>query len=141
MKIGLYGIGLDTYWPQFKGLRARLTGYQRQIAKQIESFGADVVDAGLVDNPARAQAAASLFRREEVDVIFLYVSTYALSSTVLPVVQRAGVSRCVYPARESGHDLETVRAKSGRDVLRQFAPACGRIARADDAHGLGAKAA
>lgn len=91
MKIGLFGVGLDTYWPQFKGLRARLTGYQRQIARQIESFGAEIVDAGLVDGPAKARAAASLFRREEVDIIFLYVSTYALSSTVLPVVQRAGV--------------------------------------------------
>ena len=31
------------------------------------------------------------FRREDVDLIFLYVTTYALSSTVLPVVQRAKV--------------------------------------------------
>ena len=32
-----------------------------------------------------------LFRREEVDLIFVYVSTYALSSTVLPVAQATGV--------------------------------------------------
>ena len=31
------------------------------------------------------------FRRADVDLIFLYVSTYALSSTVLPVVRRAKV--------------------------------------------------
>ena len=30
-KIGLFGIGLDTYWPQFKGLKNRLVGYQKQI--------------------------------------------------------------------------------------------------------------
>ena len=91
VRVGLYGIGLDTYWPQFKGLRQRLVGYQRQIAGQIKSYGADVVDAGLVDNPIAAREAASLFRREEVEFIFLYVSTYALSSTVLPVVQHVGV--------------------------------------------------
>jgi hypothetical protein len=45
----------------------------------------------LVDNPDAAREAASLFRREEVDFIFLYVATYALSSTVLPVVQHLGV--------------------------------------------------
>ena len=28
VKIGLFGIGLDTYWPQFHGLKERLEGYQ-----------------------------------------------------------------------------------------------------------------
>jgi len=32
-----------------------------------------------------------LFRQQEVEVIFLFISTYALSSTVLPVVQKAKV--------------------------------------------------
>ena len=91
VRIGLFGIGLDTYWPQFPGLLGRLTGYQRQIAGQLRQYGADLADAGLVDNPTKAREAASFFRREEVDLIFLYISTYALSSTVLPVVQQARV--------------------------------------------------
>lgn len=37
MKIGLYGIGLDTYWPQFKGLYERLTGYQARLAIGFEA--------------------------------------------------------------------------------------------------------
>lgn len=90
-KIGLFGIGLDTYWPQFHGLLDRLTGYQKEIAARLRGFDAELVDAGMVDNPDKARAAASLFRQEEVELIFLYVSTYALSSTVLPVVQRARV--------------------------------------------------
>lgn len=92
VKIGLFGIGLDTYWPQFKGLREKLVGYQNQIGRRIKAGGGvELVDAGLVDSPEKAQAAASLLRRSEVDLIFLYISTYALSSTVLPVVQRVGV--------------------------------------------------
>jgi L-arabinose isomerase len=90
-KIGLFGIGLDTYWPQFDGLLERLTGYQNEIAARLRSFGVELVDAGMIDTPDKARAAASLFRREEVELIFLYVSTYALSSTVLPVVQQARV--------------------------------------------------
>ena len=27
VRIGLFGIGLDTYWPQFAGLKERLEGY------------------------------------------------------------------------------------------------------------------
>ncbi len=90
-KIGLFGIGLDTYWPQFEGLLDRLMGYQRRIADRLESCGVALIDAGMVDNPEKARRAASLFAREEVEIIFLYVSTYALSSTVLPVVQKARV--------------------------------------------------
>ncbi len=90
-RIGLFGIGLETYWPQFDGLLDRLTGYQQVIAQRLRELGADVVDAGMVDLPGKARQAASCFRREEVDLIFLYVSTYALSSTVLPVVQEVGV--------------------------------------------------
>jgi len=45
----------------------------------------------MVDSVEKAREAAALFKREDVELIFLYVSTYALSSTVLPVVQKAGV--------------------------------------------------
>ncbi len=90
-RIGLFGIGLDTYWPQFDGLLERLTGYQNRIAERLRGMNVHLVDAGMVDNPEKALRAASLFRREEVELIVLYVSTYALSSTVLPVAQRVGV--------------------------------------------------
>ena len=91
VRVGLFGIGLDTYWPQFGGLLDRLTGYQKQIASRLRGYGVQLVDAGMVDNTEKAHAAASLFRQKEVEVIFLYISTYALSSTVLPVVQKARV--------------------------------------------------
>jgi L-arabinose isomerase len=91
-RIGLFGIGLDTYWPQFNGLKERLEGYQAEIKRRIvELSGTDVVDVGLVDSPERAAHVGREFRTRDVDAIFLYISTYALSSTVLPVVQRAGV--------------------------------------------------
>ena len=87
-KTGLFGIGLDTYWDQFDGLLERLKAYQKQIADKMESFGAEVVDAGLVDSPEKAKEAGDYLKKNDVDIVFLYVSTYALSSTVLPVVQK-----------------------------------------------------
>ena len=91
VKVGLFGVGLNTYWPQFEGLHERLIGYQNEIALRIKSFGVDVVDAGLVDCPEKAVDAANLMRKEGVEIVFLFISTYALSSTVLPVVQRLRV--------------------------------------------------
>ena len=91
LRIGLFGIGLDTYWPQFAGLKERLEGYVARVSQQLERPGVEIVNLGLVDNPDRAYEAGRAFRRADVDLIFLYVTTYALSSTVLPVVRRAKV--------------------------------------------------
>lgn len=91
MKLGLFSIGLDTYWPQFNGLRDRLNGYHREIHDRLAALSAEVTDAGMVDTVPKAHDAASLFRRGEVDLIVLFLSTYALSSTVLPVVQKVKV--------------------------------------------------
>lgn len=90
-KVGFFSIGLDTYWGQFKGLKQNLLGYHSQICKEIESYGATIVDGGLVDNPSKARDVGKKFRAEGAEVVFLFISTYALSSTVLPVVQEAGL--------------------------------------------------
>ena len=90
-RVGIFGIGLDVYWPQFEGLHDRLIGYQNEIADRLRESGAEVVNVGLVDSPQRAREAALRLKQEDVSLIFLYVSTYALSSTVLPVVQKTSV--------------------------------------------------
>jgi L-arabinose isomerase len=91
LRVGLFGIGLEAYWPQFKGLKRRLESYLQTVAQRLIRPGVEVVNLGLVDTPPKAQEAGHRFRREDVDLIFLHVTTYALSSTVLPVVQRAKV--------------------------------------------------
>jgi len=91
LRIGLFGIGLEAYWQQFPGLKERLEGYVSLVAAKLGRPGVEVTNLGLIDSPERALEAGHAFRRADVDVIFLYVTTYALSSTVLPVVQRAKV--------------------------------------------------
>jgi len=87
-KVGVFGIGLAAYWPQFDGLKERLEGYQREVEAHLAGFGAEVVSAGLVDNAPAAMAAGDLFAQANVDLIICYVGTYATSSQVLPAVQR-----------------------------------------------------
>lgn len=88
IKVGLFGIGLETYWHQFDGLKERLQDYQNLIASRMQQQDVIIVNAGLIDNVEKARSAAVMFKREDVSIIFLYVSTYALSATVLPVVQK-----------------------------------------------------
>jgi L-arabinose isomerase len=90
-RIGVFGIGLDTYWPQFEGLKERVEDYQRRVEERVGALGADVVSAGLVDSAQAARAAGDLFAREQVDLVLCHAVTYATSSTVLPVFQAAGV--------------------------------------------------
>jgi L-arabinose isomerase len=91
LRIGLFGIGLEAYWPQFAGLKDRLQDYLGRVADKLAAFGGEVVNLGLIDAPSRAVEAGHRFRQADVDLIFLYATTYALSSTVLPVVRRAKV--------------------------------------------------
>lgn len=91
VKAGLFGIGLEAYWTQFDGLKEKLIGYLNQVAENLEGFDAEIVNLGLIDTPEKAFEAGTTFKVQDVDIIFLYVSTYALSSTVLPVVRKANV--------------------------------------------------
>jgi len=118
IRVGLFGIGLEAYWPQFEGLRDRLAGYQSRVAERLRACGVGVVDAGMVDSPNKAGAAASRFRQEEVELIFLYVSTYALSSTVLPVIQKANVPVVVLNLQPvSRIDYQTFNALGDRTKM------------------------
>jgi L-arabinose isomerase len=88
MRIGLFSIGLDVYWPQFPGLLERLNGYNAEIAERLRRKEVEVVNLGMIDTPGKASCAGHELRRMDVDLIFVHVATYALSSTVLPAVRR-----------------------------------------------------
>ena len=91
LKIGLFGIGLNAYWEQFEGLKERLDAHVDVVYEKLKALCPQTLNLGLIDTTEKAFEAGTEFRRNDVDIIFLYVSTYALSSTVLPVVQRAKV--------------------------------------------------
>ena len=117
-RVGLFGIGLDTYWTQFKGLKQRLEGYVSTVQHKLERPGVEVVNHGLIDNPVSALEAGHQFREADVDVIFLHATTYALSSTVLPVVQRAKVPVIVLNlAPEAAIDYGTFNAMGDRTAM------------------------
>ena len=63
LRIGLCGIGLEAYWPQFSGLRERLDGYVRSVAERLERSGARVEMLGLVDTPQKGREAGRACRR------------------------------------------------------------------------------
>lgn len=90
-RLGIVGIGLEAYWQQFTGLETRLRGYVREVARKLEAPERRVIDFGLVDSMDQSVAAGHALRQEDVDFLIIHATTYALSSTVLPMVRRARV--------------------------------------------------
>jgi L-arabinose isomerase len=131
-RVGLFGIGLAAYWPQFPGLHKRLLGYLKYVEKQLRQWG-NVANAGLVDTAPRAQAAGDLFARNNVDLIICYTATYATSSQVLPAVQRRKVPVIVlnlqptaaldYPKTDTGEWLANCSACCVPEISCAFARA------------------
>ncbi len=91
LKVAVCGIGIEAYWDQFNDLRPQLESYLQRLAAQLSQHTMDLLDLGMVDTPVRAREAGHQCRKADIDLLLIYVTTYALSSTVLPLVQRAGV--------------------------------------------------
>lgn len=91
LNIAYAGIGLDAYWPQFPGLKDKLETDMAVVTGKLARPGVNVVELGLIDTVEASFDAGHTCRRNEVDLIFLHATTYALSSTVLPLVRRAKV--------------------------------------------------
>ncbi len=130
VRVGVFGIGLAAYWPQFEGLKERLEGYQAYVEQKIRDMGAQVVSAGLVDTAPRAQVAGDLFATHNVDLIICYVGTYATSSQVLPAVQRRRAPVLIlnlqpapaldYPNTDTGEWLAHCSACSAPEISNAF---------------------
>jgi len=87
-RIGVFGIGLAAYWPQFPGLKEEIDGHLRHVETEIAHW-ADVVQGGLIDSAQAARETGERFTRENLALLVLYAGTYATSTQALPVVQRA----------------------------------------------------
>ena len=118
VRVGLFGIGLDAYWPQFAGLEQRLAGYVERVAEKLRRPNVEVVNLGLIDTSEKAEEAGQRFRQADVDLIFLHVTTYALSSTVLPVVRRAKVPVIILNLQpEAAIDYESFNRMGDRTAM------------------------
>jgi len=90
-RIALLSVGLGAYWEQFPGLLPALTGYADRVAAGLEESGGAVVARAFVSGPQEAGEAGERFRAAGIDLLVVHLATYATSTQVLPVIQRAGV--------------------------------------------------
>lgn len=84
-------MGLNTYWEQFEDLKSHLEAFLGTVVNRIEKMQVNGINLGLIDSVDQAFHTSRVCRREEVDILVVHTTTYALTSTVLPVIQGAKV--------------------------------------------------
>lgn len=115
VRVGLAGMGLNTYWNQFQSLRNQLLDYHRIIKEHLESPRIEVVDAGLVDNVACAEQAGEALAKAAVQLLVVNLSTYALSSTLMALVKHLHVPILLLNLQPSAMiDLDAVESMPDR---------------------------
>ena len=93
-------------------------GTSSEVANLLKQTGATVEMLGLVDTAQKGREAGHACRRADIDLLIIYVTTYALSSTVLPMVQRAQVPVVVLNMQpEAAIDYEAFNRLPNRTTM------------------------
>lgn len=88
-RIGLVAGGLGAYWPQFPGLLPQLQESARYVSQRLQSMDVDVVDVGFISDAQEGWLAGETLRKEDCDLIVLFLTTYLTSAMVLPIAQKS----------------------------------------------------
>ena len=81
-KIGIVSLGHKVYWPQFEGLYEELSQKSGEFAKYFKN--SEIFDAGFADDVNSAFEAVQKLKREDIDALFLVLTTYVTSAVAAP---------------------------------------------------------
>lgn len=80
-RVGIFGVGHASYWPQFPGLLEEMHNKISRFAHKVDRCGVAVVDFGLVDDSRSAYALRAKLKAASLDLVFCDLVTYATSAT------------------------------------------------------------
>lgn len=86
-KIAIVSLGHYIYFQQFEGLREELMQKSEHLRAMIDESSCEVVDAGYIDCVDDAFAAARRLRTQDVDLLFVLLSTYVPSAVCAPLIK------------------------------------------------------
>ena len=90
-RIGVFGVGHETYWEQFPGLRDNLMGYHERFKGLLPTEDIELRDYGLLDRSEKAYEALGAMRGDGLDLVFCNMLTYATSSVFAPIIRELDV--------------------------------------------------
>jgi L-arabinose isomerase len=86
-RIGVFGVGHATYWSQFDGLYNSLLSFHQEAVSLIAENEVEVIDYGMIDSSEAAYETLKKMKRDDLDLIFCNMVTYATSSVFAPIMR------------------------------------------------------
>ena len=83
-KVGIVTLGHYIYFEQFEGLKEELTKKSAEFCNYIENDKCEIFNAGYVDKVEESFAAVKKLKSEDLDLLFIILSTYVPSSVCVP---------------------------------------------------------
>lgn len=81
-RIGIVALGHAVYWPQFDGLKEELAKKAGAFASYFKQ--SEIVDGGFADDVDSAFASVQKLKKEDIDALFLVLTTYVTSAVAAP---------------------------------------------------------
>ena len=89
--VGVFGVGLDTYWEQFDGLLDEMNHKLGIFADKVSGNDVKVTNFGMVDNAEAAYKVIPELKAADLDLIFIDMVTYATSATIGAIFRELNV--------------------------------------------------
>lgn len=102
-KIAVVTVGHYIYFEQFEGLYEDLSAKSDRFKKYLGRDDIEVFDAGYVDKPEESFEAVRALRREDVDLLFVILSTYVPSSVCAPFARYLDVPQVLVGIQPRDH--------------------------------------
>jgi len=88
-KVGVMVCGHREYWPQFPGLKEELLKNADVFAGYVKENGVELVECRFVDTIEDAYGLGVALKKQDIDLLFLYLTTYVASGRYMQGALRA----------------------------------------------------
>jgi len=86
-RIGVFGVGHHSYWPQFDGLLDEMKRKLALFVSKVRARGDEVIDFGIADDARSAYSLRNKLQAASLDLIFCDMLTYATSASFGVIVR------------------------------------------------------
>ncbi|HHW48756.1 MAG TPA: arabinose isomerase [Clostridiaceae bacterium] len=90
-RVGIMICGHKEYWPQFPGAKEAIMDGAKKFEKMVSDNNVDVVVTGMVDTVEASYKAGMIFKKNDIDLLFVYLHTYVASGRWVPGIVNLNV--------------------------------------------------
>lgn len=102
-KIGIIGLGHYVYFEQFEGLREELMAKNESFMEYLDETECEAVNFGYIDCVDDAFCAVQKIKKEDIDLLFIILSTYVPSAVAAPLARYLDIPQVLVGIQPLSH--------------------------------------